>query len=373
MQTVLLCDQYTDPSIKSDFYSWLERETKISQVTEVCSYDRLRAHLPNLESRILFFNSPYIRIPFIREKVELLKNNDFKLAQTDKTAFFFYNDPNTKIVQDSIYVPDSKWAGFQFYEKPEYVKPKLDKYPRIILYSHNRDNYLKLTLDSLLNSLKHCPEIPVSILLNSPTERVLHVALEKQAAYPQVDVLLLEKNCAFAAMNVAWQWYPDMEIAVIAEDDFLLPDSSSYLFPVWPYEFLNLLNRGFDMVGWRVSMENIPYGSLQDWAYPPTRSFGDWLYTPQHGNYPLMAQLLMVRKDFWFSCYDPLSKATFDTHMLKKARAYASPFLPGYHIGFNQTFNGYGFNKGAAFNLNFDEVTVTSLKTHKTRKIKLSA
>ena len=376
MQPILITDQYTDSKVKSDFYTWLTEQISGVIFTQTCleysTFDELRKNLSSLPRELLIFKSPYMRIPFLREKLQVILGNNFKEVRADKTVFYFLNDGNTEITQDSIHNKETDvFTSFKFLDAPEYIKPKLEELPRIILYTHNRDNYLKLTLDSLLNSLYYCPEIPVTVVLNDPTEKVLHVALEKQSEYPQIEVLRVNKNCAFAGMNIAIQWYNPTTV-VLAEDDFILPDSSKHLFPVWPYEFMDKLEHGFDMVGWKPSFENIPYDGLVTWKQVQHQSYVGWQYSNICGSYPLMAQLLMVKKDFWISCADINAKATFDTGLKNKARKYASPLLPGYHIGFNQNMNGFGFNKGGAFNLNFDEVDVTSLKTYEKRKLKIS-
>lgn len=370
--TILITDKFDNPQIKEDMYSYLHKHG----VTEILEYDNLDSldeNFKNLEDipYLIFFNISY-RIFNLNDVLIFIKENKFQRVSLNRNLLYFVKDDTFKVSKDSICIDEKDKNNIMFdisNANTYFIKPVLDELPRIICYTHHRSTYLRLTLNSLMYSLEHCPEIPVTIVLNDPTQDTLHVALEFGARYKQIDILKTNVNVAFAAVNIAVQWYRPKYI-IIAEDDFILNSSVKTLYPTWAYDFCYRLNH-FEMVGWRASFDNIPCNALYTWLKPENKTQIGWFNYKPYG-YPIMAQLLALKTDFWLSCIDnSLSKTPLDIHLLMKTKNISSPYTVGYHIGFNQEMDNFNIDKRFAFNMAIRDVKVTNLKTFEERTINL--
>jgi len=220
-----------------------------------------------------------------------------------------------------------------FYRKPN-VRP-----PHIFVYSKDRPDYLKHSLDSLRYSLGEDTSVPITLFLNEPTLEMLGKV--RSWNFEWMDIVCIEKNSFYSAINLAVQW-ANPETFVVFEDDFILPHTARDFFPNWPYLFADRL-RNFDVVGWAPNTDNAPrihrFPKLSD-AY----CFSDWVNGgPRFNNSCplLLGNALATTQKYWRSCeikapwYLPL-----DSHLLRTAN-YSTPALRGYHIGWNQQMDGY--------------------------------
>ena len=373
IKTLVITDYQDNIGIKNMFYKELS-SVGLNSIIEFTSLDHLKRNfdaLPN--GKYFIFLDIYTRFLDLSEIIKFVGRNSFRRVSILGRIFYFSKeDDRFEINKTTFFLKDKKDNDFLFDINTSPIaltKPKVDEVPRIILTTYHRDIYLRLTLNSLMASLKFCPEVPVSIILNDSPRDVLHVALEFASQYKQIEVLKTDKNAGFAALNVGLQWYKPKKF-IMAEDDFILPSSVCHLYPIWPYQFYERLKYN-EMVGWRASQDNIEYNSVIDWKIPQIDTHIGWFnFLPN--TYPMMAQLLALDFDFWLKGYEPAAKMSFDTSMLKNAKNMSSPFLSGYHIGFNQNMDKYTLNKTGAFNLNMDSVKVTNLNTFEERAIVLN-
>jgi hypothetical protein len=263
---------------------------------------------------------------------------------------------------------------FRCTEENIYYK-KSDHAPRIVIYTKDRELYFKLTLLGLIESLTFCPDVPITLILNSPTKDVLDTAMVFQEKHRNIEVLVVQENAGFAAANIAMQWYGIAKI-IAGEDDFLLSDAVKNLYPQWPYQFYDKLEF-VDYVGWQCLHENMWYGWYNGWADPQTFSRLGWFYdkTLPGGFIPIGGQLVAYTKEFMKKAYEPGFHSLQDSLALKEAKKIATPFLKGYHIGWNKIRYGFDNSKDYATiaHNKLVWVTVTSIRTQETRKINLTA
>lgn len=132
--------------------------------------------------------------------------------------------------------------------------------PRLILYTHERDTYLQLTLNSILHSItsSDTDKPPITIVLNEPKNNVRSTALNFVKKYSgQVDVLEVAPNAKMSAVCIALIWHRPKYFVVI-EDDFILPNYVPKKYEHWPKQFVEKLNY-FDLCGWGTNFDNYPY------------------------------------------------------------------------------------------------------------------
>jgi hypothetical protein len=55
--------------------------------------------------------------------------------------------------------------------------------------------------------------------------------------FSNVHPVLVTGNSYLASLNFIFQWFGEEDRIITCEDDFLLPESTKDLYPMWPYEF----------------------------------------------------------------------------------------------------------------------------------------
>jgi len=371
IHSIIIADKYDNKENLQDLYKYLA-SFGLNKYIHFDSLDDLKENLNFLKDEMYcFFSNPYYRIKEyeMSQTLSILKNNAFKGVAFEKQIVFFYKNSLTRVARDTLYFDCNTAKSEEYFTVRNssfiYKTPNIPP-PRIICYTYNRDVYLRLTLNSLMSSLEHCPDVPVTIVLNAPTDKVKEVALDFMHRFKQIEVLLVNKNVAFAGVNVAVQWYKP-ESFILSEDDFILPGSVKSIYPMWPYQFVERLDH-FKTVGWLATLDNIPFNGCHEWAIPSKQSNSGYYYNLK---LPMMAQLLCVKTDYWKSKIDMKAFMSFDNAL--NIETTASPRLCGYHIGFNEKNDDYFFDKHPAFNISKENeiVDVINLKTTEKRVIDL--
>ncbi|MDB4330125.1 hypothetical protein N9948_00135 [bacterium] len=325
----------------------------------------------NPDEPVIFYPNIYVRYPITILK-ELNKDNGFDYIKTGNNIISF-KPKAIKISRDGVYVPEGSNAIFFTLTNPKeiitYRKPTNLEVPRIFIYSHNRDSYLKMTLNSLLYSLEDCPEVPVTIILNSPTSEVEEVSRSFMDKYSQVDVLKVDQNIAYYAPNIGIQWYENKK-CIIIEDDFLFPAAVRNLYPMWPYQFSYRLDNGVDYVSCRVSFLNIPYSMYEDWAPHSYSQRVGWKYADKNDSPRIMAQCYALNSSFYIDV-SKNNETVVDRTYIENSRKIAIPNIIGYHIGWNQVQDGYYNYTNWADGFKYKEykVGVTNLRDGETKTI----
>ena len=283
---------------------------------------------------------------------------------------------NVKVIRDTINFFRTEDIGVKdsyYFGNPDWIKFKKPKVsvPRIIMYTHNRDCYLKLTLNSLMNSLYYCPEVPVTLIGNKPTPEVLSILTDFQNRYPQIEVLLCEENVAFAAQTIGIMWYKP-ENVIMAEDDFILPQATKYLYPIWPYQFAQKLDH-CQFLGFGALFNNLAFNILSDWTEIVPKTNLGWYYWERGSGETkpiLMCQLSCFKSKLWKQGYNQGLRGVLDNHFNDNAQRIAIPFLKLYHTGFNQfQDNVYSYTNFEKAKSQKDSTRVTSLRTNESRVI----
>lgn len=329
---------------------------------------------------VLFIQGPLLRVRNIECIQQWHRQNEHfpivRLGPKDSVGPIVSFIPrDVKIQNGQVIMKDE--ASFPFNVENyhfEWQKPQIEEseIPRILLYTYNRPEYLKLTLNSLVYSLNGDEGIPLTILLNdSPpeTKRVAAWFLEK---YSFVDVLEVTPNSKLSALNVGIQWYYQKEKAlrqnlIICEDDFILPTAAREFFPWWVYQFMARL-RKLELVGWSCQPENSP-----EW-YPTTPFKGercDWVYE----DLQVYLQNLAMKTKYYIqnvTCTNHHHFSAPDTLLHGNSKGTCTPGTRGYHIGWNQIMDfNMSLYKEGRFSATPWEVKVTDLRTWETRNIVL--
>ena len=370
MRAVLICDCILENiTIRHDLLHIL----KSKGITEIYRYSSLEEFKMNYDAMTysnepcLYFPNSYVRYKNIDDIIkahEVKPTLDYLKISHHIVSFL---PLRMKVARESIAVKDGT-KPFTYYDFKDtnlitYIKPTLPS-TRIFLTTHHRDTYLKLTLSSLLWSLADSPEIPITLLLNEPTSKVLEVSNEFMNKYPQIDALNIKNTAGFAAINVGIQWYKP-EVTIIAEDDFILPSTTRFMYPIWVYQFWEKLKE-CDLVGWPISLDNINFNILPDWEEEHFKNTLGWFYN----NPQLMYQLTAFKTEFWLKHIDQKTFFTNDQALVKNSRKTACPMLKGYHIGYNQWQDGLYIGYGGGHNTP-ERVVVENLRTKETRTIAL--
>jgi hypothetical protein len=231
--------------------------------------------------------------------------------------------------------------------------------PALILYTHNRDKYLPLMLESLVHSIGPTfNEYRLLVVISGPEpyyEQAVRDIVAPLYDKCSCQVVVTGTNAYNSSINLALQWLGMPESFLILEDDFLLPSASQFLYPDWPRLFAYHL-RTFDLVGWSVSLTNRPKNwfsydqvsgqsqATRFWQTAPNFVETDNLWIPSWEKRPILgAQALCMTSEFYRTV--ARTRPDFspcDVNLQACANGYLTPSMVGYHLGWNQEQNGYG-------------------------------
>lgn len=369
MKAVVIVDKYDDPEVKEHLYNEL-RLFRIEPL-EFTNLDEFQKNFSSLSQfeHHLFYPSIYFRYDISEILFAYQQQPEYPTIRygTYTAAFLPHK---TLVSRDSVdCIERYQKLSMQFTKLPELIRPKIKALPRIIIYTHNHDVYFRQTMNSILYSLCSCKEIPITIVANNPTPKVLETAIEFQNKHSTIDVLYCKDNLAFAGMNIGIQWH-NPEIVIGAEDDFILPPAAREIYPNWPYQFALRLEH-FHRVGWGIEFQNLEYNRMPDWQNPQNVTRLGWHYFDGVNGYSptLMCQLWMFKKSEWIKCYDKERKCAVDCHFNERSLDKAVPFLRGYHLSWNVQDNLYSLKLQEAAKKPPEKTIVQSLKTKETREI----
>lgn len=370
MKAVVIGDKYDDDASVNELRALLLQHNV--EMIMFQSLDELKnqLHTLNQSEPHLFFPSPYIRYSDVSQLIALHNSAEFSTIQSGLQTVSFI--PRlVSISQDTFIGLFKDHFLFKSNVKVELKKPTLKSIPRIIIGTHHRDIYLRLTLNGLVTALKYCPEIPVTIVINQATPEVRKVALEFQN--DQIEVLEVEQNIGFAGANIGIQWYKP-EVVIQADDDLILPNCTPALYPIWPYQFAVRLNY-FNRVGFTCDISNLPLEAYQDFVDFHTETRLGWKYQihDKSAMPPIMAYYA-CKVSLWKECYQREQHTAGDGALLRAGYICATTFLRPYHIGWNyqdKYYNHAEYMYATEKVGLIDKVNVQSLKTGEKRIIVL--
>jgi hypothetical protein len=368
MQAVIVKDMYDNQKICSELKLALAAKgfSKIVEIGSLTELGDAKIQL-NQDQPCLLYHNIFTRYSVDPVTiVDFQKQHGFNSLSIDGRVISFLPSEFLKLHHNTSSFQFSSFKNFKVENvTSSYVLPQ--EKPMIFLYTHNRDMYLKLTLNSLDFSL--IEKVPIKILLNKPTDSVKMVALDFAAGKNYVEVLESKENTFITATNVLLQWFRP-EKFIIMEDDFILPYTTKSYFPNWPFQFLDRLNY-FDAVGWSVFIENthVPFWDLPRWPQE-VKCMSDWEIIDPLSRTLMMAQALAVRTDFYVERAKKANDkyvCNFDSTLNSPKKC--TPSLRGYHIGFNQEMDGFCDLRRPRWPDPVNVCHVTSLLTGEERQI----
>jgi hypothetical protein len=210
----------------------------------------------------------------------------------------------------------------------------------ILLYTHKRADYLKLSLNSLLFSLDGDLE-DITIFMSNPSPDVEYLVCDFSEKYPNIEVFKSEENIACAAIN-AYLQIKNPEKFIIFEEDYILPQHTKFVLPHWRRQFSQLLDE-FDIVNFQTSIENQPH----DFSYNTSKrntpfSFTHEWITDKSLDIHITGNGFAVKSAFYKSfSNNPPFYISGDGHVFTQAKKVCASSIHGYHIGWNQEMDGH--------------------------------
>jgi len=360
---LIVYDGYGD----SGAFEELSNELKSSglmfdTITHLGEYDDWKKGLKNPNTPVLFYRNEFIRIKSPKEYLDYHRQNPNSPFTTD-TSWGFYQpvslNPSHVQIKDG-FKPYSDNFFSLLYRSSDYVltiaKPQYEQVPIFVL-AHNRPEYLKLTLNSLLYSTEDLENRKIVVILNDATTEVRNLCF----SYLDRDLEFLEisPNAKFAALNVALQVYKPKKF-IYCEDDVIFPETTRNYFPQWVTQFASRLHQ-FDMVAWHYGVENVNviYGLQRLNLNDHSR----WLHVDEHPGLTIGGQCFCTTYDYYSKVATKENDWTPTDKLLFQGKSY-SPSLRLYHLGANHRMD-YP-NKiidGSTFRVTSDRYTAKKLLT----------
>lgn len=313
----LKSDPFDFKAVQS-FYKYCE-EHKIIPCNDVEAEEISK----KLQVPYLVFPNPHIRISDPESIISFHLENGFseifdknriisKMPSSEGSAFFLS-------------------AAVVYHEKPA-CKPA-----PILMVAHNRTEYFKLSLNSLIHSLFFSSDTPIHIMLSKPNDSIRDVAFAAQSYYPNLYLYESVNNIGLGGFNILLQ-YLKPEKFIMYEEDFILPQSVKFTMPYWPHIFTDRLDY-LDLVAFSTSLENLPenfYSDLKEQAAKKIFQYG-WNISG-HAIGSTMATTL--KNYLKASSKNGPYHVTPDGNLLKLPLVSINS-ITGYHIGWNQEMD-YG-------------------------------
>lgn len=207
----------------------------------------------------------------------------------------------------------------------------------ICIYVHNRKDFFKLSLDSLLYATKETPVI-IHVFMSRPTDDVKNYC---ESLGKSISLYSTENNIAYGCFNLFLQ-HVKPDAFIVFEDDFILPQKTKHLFPHWPSRIKrSLLDNKATSLHFETSIENLPY----DFINRPKQHQVDpkihhnYLSTTPGGTEPRITgngMALLTDNYLKYSELKPPFYITPDGDVARNSTSLYTLGITGYHLGFNQ-------------------------------------
>lgn len=324
----------------------------------------------NLERKYVFFRNPFIRI----KEDALIKLHDFDRHCGGFTYVLSDKEP---LLISKDFILNSNLSGKCSFSIPSshfFYMPKIKPMP-IITYTHNRVDYFKLTMNSLLFSLDYDPEANIHLVMSAPTKEVMDYCVSLKKKCDKIILYETKDNVAVGATNLIIQWIKP-ESFILIEEDFILPQSLKYLFPFWLRQ-MSYRVKNFDLVGMSTDTTNTPYNFYNGPRDKEKNNFEihglDWEYSFPPITYNGLAVKLETYLEAVRGAVTPPFHIANDGAIISKSKNVC--FLPirGYHIGWNQEMDGFcDLSTPNRYPNPSDNQNITCLNTGETKNFNLS-
>lgn len=380
MEALILCDEIDCQAYKNELARDLLAQGLKPKFV-------LRQHLSKVldESKhlppFLFYPESTYRIEHPKSVLTFhRKNTDFGLLQTSSGIPLSINPTKVLVKNDR---PETENDSLIFTTSNISVERKLLPVtpPHIILIGHNREDYLRLTLNSLLFSLaENVSLVPLTLALVSPSSRVVDVAKQFKLLHPHIQMLRIEDNTHMATPRFVIKYLETCDIfpesILVMEDDFILPSTAKIHYHNWPWWFALRLQHS-DLVAWIPSLENCPEAvqkHINRHKLNITRNSDGsrWLSKTNNFNLAAGGSAVAVKTETYAIC---TQRSAFgypvDTELEALAANISGPTLFGYHIGWNQEQDGYGSLTARSWPRISKTTVIADLETGLSRSISL--
>jgi len=281
----------------------------------------------------IYFRNPYIRYPRLKEFINHIKEvSDFPCAFSGRELI-------------GLSLKYKNEAGFYLNDFPVKIEKPVKESIPIVLYTHKRLDYLRLSLNSLLYSLWYDDLSNLTIFMSDPTPDLESYVLEVSQKYPSISVYKSLNNVGVAALNMYLQIVRP-ERFVIFEEDFILPQYVRHILPYWNRQFNYLLDT-YDTVNFQTSIENQCFdlfiSRTETVKRPTVFSYSPAWETNKSTESHITGNGFAVKTKFYASCGvdNPPHYLRGDGYVLSKAEKICVSGIHGYHIGWNQEMDGY--------------------------------
>jgi hypothetical protein len=373
VQALIIKDLYDCEDSYQELKNLL-KDFKIFEISSIRYFEDIK-HKFSYNEPCLFFVNIFTRFPNLNGILNFHKKNNFSaLTINNQIVSFMPSKVKLNENKNSIVCLDSV---FKLANMEVTSHPLSSTRPTLFMLTYGRDDYLKLSLNSLLHNLESPCDIKIGLNTdNIESEKLL---ISYQEKYDFIEILKFNKNSYISGFSLLYQIFkPDRFI--IFEDDFILPDSFKKYYPNWAYQFIKRLDY-FDVVTVGATLDNAPFNWGFDRSIHNGYVQGDWELINEFNKKFLMGQLFAVKSDFYLKVLNkyvsessPNNTKKYytptDKEIYKEAVSICSPSLRGYHIGWNEGMDG--------FKKNYDKYKdpdnsylVTSLRTSKVYDLKL--
>ena len=278
------------------------------------------------EEPFLFYRDPYQRI----------KNPNIILNFAQKCQFpAIYHEKEFVTLTKGFFLGNVDGI-FGLNENPvHFEKPKASP-PDILMVTHNRPNYLRLSLNALLYALEE-PLPKIHILLSAPCVHTAEVAKEFAQKYSNIKIYQSDTNVAVAGFNMLLQWLVP-EYFMIWEDDYIIPQHTKYLLPNWNLRLVERL-KWYDFAAFSTSTQNCPWDLFYLFK-PVVNNHTGHKWFNNIESPPIIGSSVTINAKKYVKLAAPPSYVTGDGTLVEKYK-YSISSITGYHIGFNQEVDGY--------------------------------
>lgn len=317
-------DNYENPEVLNDLLKNL-KEHEITPILTLNRYEELADREP-----VLYYRNAYVRFPHPKEILKFHQEHP-------NFSKIFTNDFETISVN-----PSSKSYPFHLKEvQTSYFKPNIEKLP-ILFVTHKRPEYFQLMINSVVYNTE--PDQKFYIVGSAPDEKTINIIRKFLEDHPTAEAVISKENLGYSVNNFGPKFFGIKEF-IEFEDDFILPESTNYLYPYWVQQFHYRLTYA-DNVCFRTSLENCHTRVLQ--SYPLDKKFVEtddkpWHYyfPEQDDRPPISANGLYINSYKLYGEDIPPPKYFHgDKRIFWNAKQICLANLSGYHIGSNQNMDG---------------------------------
>ena len=276
---------------------------------------------------VLYFRNPYLRYT---DELQVIK--------------YHHEHPETPyIAADGEIISVNNIAtgpnSFRANRRITYYKPAISPLP-ILMGTHQRPLYLKLTLNSLLYSIRAIPEQKIYIVMSQPDEETKKIVTETLKEYPQVEAVLSEENLRYAFANFGSKFY-NLQKFIHHEDDGILPQNLEYFIPFWTQQLhhrhntANLVTFRIFEGNWTTTFHKSEFLARSEQIQIPNKILWHYSKPTFKTIVPIGGMGMVIDSETMYKDFKPPSYNNSDHGVYFSSKIICIVNIPIYHIGAN--------------------------------------